>query len=113
MTPANASTALAATLLDELRRNGVQDLVLAPGSRSAPLAFAAAGSGLRLHTRIDERSAAFLALGIAMTSRRPVGRVCATPPRACCPITSRKCCRACCAASACWCRRTAIRCARW
>lgn len=75
MTPANASTALAATLLDELCRHGVRDLVLAPGSRSAPLAFAAAESRLRLHTRIDERSAAFLALGIATTSRRPVAVV--------------------------------------
>ncbi len=50
--------------------------VLAPGSRSAPLAFAfheAARTGrLVLHTRIDERSAAFLALGLARTSRTPV-----------------------------------------
>ena len=75
MTPANASTALAATLVDELCRHGLTDLVLAPGSRSAPLAFAAAESRLRLHTRIDERSAAFLALGIAKTSRRPVAVV--------------------------------------
>jgi 2-succinyl-5-enolpyruvyl-6-hydroxy-3-cyclohexene-1-carboxylate synthase len=75
VTPANASTALAATLVDELSRNGVTDLVLAPGSRSAPLAFAAAESGLRLHTRIDERSAGFLALGIAKTSRRPAAVV--------------------------------------
>ena len=41
MTPANASTALATVLLDELVRCGVRDLVLAPGSRSAALAFAA------------------------------------------------------------------------
>ncbi|HET7355726.1 MAG TPA: 2-succinyl-5-enolpyruvyl-6-hydroxy-3-cyclohexene-1-carboxylic-acid synthase [Nocardioidaceae bacterium] len=75
MTPANASTALAATLVDELHRHGVTDLVLAPGSRSAPLAFAAAESRLRLHTRIDERSAGFLALGLAKTSRRPVAVV--------------------------------------
>jgi len=79
VTPANASTALATTLLDELCRHGVRDLVLAPGSRSAPLAFAAHAasttSGLRLHTRIDERSAGFLALGIAKTSRRPVAVV--------------------------------------
>jgi 2-succinyl-5-enolpyruvyl-6-hydroxy-3-cyclohexene-1-carboxylate synthase len=74
MTPANASTALAATLLDELVRCGVRDVVLAPGSRSAPLAFAAwdAQDRARLHTRVDERSAGFLALGIARTSGRPV-----------------------------------------
>ena len=74
MTPANASTALATVLLDELARCGVRDVVLAPGSRSAALAFAAHHDQdrLRLHTRIDERSAGFLALGIARTSRRPV-----------------------------------------
>jgi 2-succinyl-5-enolpyruvyl-6-hydroxy-3-cyclohexene-1-carboxylate synthase len=72
--PANASTAMATVLLDELVRCGVRDVVLAPGSRSAPLAFAAhtAQDRLRLHTRIDERSAGFLALGLARTSRRPV-----------------------------------------
>jgi 2-succinyl-5-enolpyruvyl-6-hydroxy-3-cyclohexene-1-carboxylate synthase len=76
MTPANASTAVAATLVDELVRCGVRDLVLAPGSRSAALAFAAhAQDGLRLHTRIDERSAGFVAVGIARTSRRPVAVV--------------------------------------
>ncbi|HYO41210.1 MAG TPA: 2-succinyl-5-enolpyruvyl-6-hydroxy-3-cyclohexene-1-carboxylic-acid synthase [Nocardioidaceae bacterium] len=77
MTPANASTAVATVLLDELVRSGVRDLVLAPGSRSAPLAFAAyaAADRLRLHTRIDERTAGFLALGIARTGRRPVAVV--------------------------------------
>ncbi len=74
MTPANASTAMATALVDELVRCGVRELVLAPGSRSAALAFAAyaAQDRLRLHTRIDERSAGFLALGIARTSKRPV-----------------------------------------
>jgi 2-succinyl-5-enolpyruvyl-6-hydroxy-3-cyclohexene-1-carboxylate synthase len=74
--PRNAATATATVLVDELVRGGVRDVVLAPGSRSAPLAFAAhaaASAGrLRLHVRIDERSAAFLALGLARTSRRPV-----------------------------------------
>jgi 2-succinyl-5-enolpyruvyl-6-hydroxy-3-cyclohexene-1-carboxylate synthase len=76
-TPANASTALATTLLDELVRCGVRDLVLAPGSRSAALAFAAydAQDRLRLHTRVDERSAGFLAVGLARTTRRPVAVV--------------------------------------
>ena len=73
MTPANASTALATVLLDELVRCGVRDVVLSPGSRSAALAFAAdaARDRIRLHTRLDERTAGFLALGIARTSRRP------------------------------------------
>jgi 2-succinyl-5-enolpyruvyl-6-hydroxy-3-cyclohexene-1-carboxylate synthase len=78
MTPGNASTALATVLVDELVRCGVRDLVLAPGSRSAALAFAAhaaVGDRLRLHTRVDERSAGFLAVGLARTSRRPVAVV--------------------------------------
>ena len=73
MTPANASTAVATVLVDELVRCGVRDVVLAPGSRSAALAFAAhdAQDRVRLHTRIDERSAGFLAVGIARTGKRP------------------------------------------
>jgi len=65
----NPSTALGRVVVDELARCGVTDIVLAPGSRNAPLAFAlqlADGEGLvRLHVRIDERSAGFLALGLA------------------------------------------------
>jgi 2-succinyl-5-enolpyruvyl-6-hydroxy-3-cyclohexene-1-carboxylate synthase len=53
----------------------VREAVLAPGSRSAPLAFALhaadAAGRLRLHVRIDERSAGFLALGLAKASGRP------------------------------------------
>src|SRR4051794_9951190 len=49
------------------------DAVLCPGSRNAPLSFAlAADDRIRLHTRIDEGTAAFLALGLAKASRRPV-----------------------------------------
>ncbi len=63
------SAALATVIVDELVRGGVRDVVLCPGSRSAPLAYAllaADGSGrLRLHVRIDERSAGFLALGLS------------------------------------------------
>ena len=67
---------MARVLVDELVRGGVREAVLAPGSRSAPLALAlhaadAAGQ-LRLHVRIDERSAAFLALGLAKASGVPV-----------------------------------------
>jgi 2-succinyl-5-enolpyruvyl-6-hydroxy-3-cyclohexene-1-carboxylate synthase len=73
------SVALAAVLVDELVRCGVADAVLAPGSRSAPLAFALADADaagrLRLHVRIDERSAGFLALGLAKASRSPVAVV--------------------------------------
>ena len=64
----NPSTALARAVVTALVEAGVTELVLAPGSRNAPLSFAgydAAAAGLlRLHTRIDERSAGFLALGL-------------------------------------------------
>jgi 2-succinyl-5-enolpyruvyl-6-hydroxy-3-cyclohexene-1-carboxylate synthase len=77
--PANASTAQARVLLDELVRGGVRHVVVCPGSRSASLAFAAhalaAAGDLTLHTRIDERTAGFLALGLARTSRSPVAVV--------------------------------------
>ncbi|MGH8866892.1 MAG: 2-succinyl-5-enolpyruvyl-6-hydroxy-3-cyclohexene-1-carboxylic-acid synthase, partial [Actinomycetes bacterium] len=63
-------------LVDELARCGVREAVLAPGSRSAPLAFALhaadAEARIRLHVRVDERSAGFLALGLAKSSGLPV-----------------------------------------
>jgi 2-succinyl-5-enolpyruvyl-6-hydroxy-3-cyclohexene-1-carboxylate synthase len=62
------STELARAVVSALVEAGVREVVLAPGSRNAPLSFAvydAAAAGLlRLHTRIDERSAGFLALGL-------------------------------------------------
>ncbi|MGO1050433.1 2-succinyl-5-enolpyruvyl-6-hydroxy-3-cyclohexene-1-carboxylic-acid synthase [Crossiella sp. CA198] len=65
----NPSTAQARVVVDELIRNDVRHVVLCPGSRNAPLSFAlyeAATAGrLTLHVRIDERSAGFLALGLA------------------------------------------------
>ncbi|MEO8107085.1 MAG: 2-succinyl-5-enolpyruvyl-6-hydroxy-3-cyclohexene-1-carboxylic-acid synthase [Actinomycetes bacterium] len=72
----NPSTALATVLADELLRCGVREVVLAPGSRSTALAlafYALEEEGrLRLHVRIDERSAGFLALGLAKASGSPV-----------------------------------------
>src|SRR4051812_19666630 len=71
----------AQAIVDELVRCGVTDAVLCAGSRNAPLSFAlhaadTAGQ-LRLHVRIDERTAGFLALGLALRSGRPVP-VCTT-----------------------------------
>ena len=77
MTPTpSPSTALATWLVDELVSRGTTDVVLCPGSRNAPLSFAlAADDRITLHTRIDERTAAFLALGLAKGSHRPVAVV--------------------------------------
>jgi 2-succinyl-5-enolpyruvyl-6-hydroxy-3-cyclohexene-1-carboxylate synthase len=76
----NPSTAFGTVLADELARCGLREVVIAPGSRSTPLAMAfdaldRAGR-VRLHVRIDERSAAFTALGLAKASGRPVAVVC-------------------------------------
>ena len=74
--PERASTALATWLVDQLVARGLSDAVLCPGSRNAPLSFAlAADPRVTLHTRIDERTAAFLALGLAKGSRRPAAVV--------------------------------------
>ncbi|WP_407319050.1 2-succinyl-5-enolpyruvyl-6-hydroxy-3-cyclohexene-1-carboxylic-acid synthase [Isoptericola halotolerans] len=62
----------ARALVADLVAQGVGDVVLAPGSRSAPLAYALAEADARgdlvLHVRIDERSAGFLALGLSRGS---------------------------------------------
>lgn len=72
----SASADCATVIVDQLLGLGVTEAVLAPGSRSAPLAYAllaAERAGrLRLHVRIDERSAGFLALGLAKASQCPV-----------------------------------------
>lgn len=52
------------------------DVVISPGSRNSPLTMALlVRDDIRVHTRIDERSAAFLALGLARASKRPVAMV--------------------------------------
>ena len=70
----NPATELARSVVAALVEAGVTEVVLAPGSRNAPLSFAAydvAAAGLvRLHTRVDERSAGFLALGLTRVGAR-------------------------------------------
>jgi len=72
----NPSTAFATVVVDELIRCGVREAVVAPGSRSAPLALALAAADrdgrLRLHVRIDERTAGFLAIGLIRGTGLPV-----------------------------------------
>lgn len=82
---ANPSASFARELISALAARGVEDFVLCPGSRSGPLAHALAEAGgdnpplgaprVNLHVRIDERAAAFVALGIAR------GRAAAGTPR--------------------------------
>ncbi|HET7474964.1 MAG TPA: 2-succinyl-5-enolpyruvyl-6-hydroxy-3-cyclohexene-1-carboxylic-acid synthase [Dermatophilaceae bacterium] len=72
----DSATTLAGVVVDELCRHGVREAVLCPGSRSAPLAYALQRADregrLRLHVRVDERAAGFLALGMAKLTRRVV-----------------------------------------
>jgi 2-succinyl-5-enolpyruvyl-6-hydroxy-3-cyclohexene-1-carboxylate synthase len=76
----NESTKLARVIVRQILEAGVTDVVISPGSRNAPLslAFFAASKRelIKLHTRIDERTAAFFALGITKASGRPVPIVC-------------------------------------
>ena len=74
---ANRNQAVAGVLFDELVRSGIRHVCVCPGSRSAPLAAAAARTpGLRVFSLLDERSAGFFALGLAKTARAPAAVVC-------------------------------------
>lgn len=71
-----ANTALfLSAFFDELRRCGLRDVVVSPGSRSTPLAMVAHAAPLNLYVDIDERGAAFFALGLAKAGGRPVALV--------------------------------------
>ncbi len=66
-----------ATVVDEWIRAGVNHAVIAPGSRSTPLAIAlAARAEMRIHLFHDERSASFAALGLALADGRPAILLC-------------------------------------
>jgi 2-succinyl-5-enolpyruvyl-6-hydroxy-3-cyclohexene-1-carboxylate synthase len=72
-----ANLAFARALIDELHAAGIATAVVCPGSRSTPLALAVAQQdGLPHSVHIDERKAAFHALGFAKATRRPVVLVC-------------------------------------
>jgi 2-succinyl-5-enolpyruvyl-6-hydroxy-3-cyclohexene-1-carboxylate synthase len=79
-TEVNNSTSLARIVVRQIIESGVTDVVISPGSRNAPLSlafFAAAERNLiKIHIRIDERTAAFFALGMIKATGRPVPVVC-------------------------------------
>lgn len=64
-------------IFDVLSAHGVKDTVCSPGSRNVPLLLAAAARDeIRKHFIVDERSAAFFALGLAEVSQQPVVLIC-------------------------------------
>jgi len=81
----------AQALVHALVVEGVRDVVLAPGSRSAPLAYAVAAAAdaglLTLHVRVDERTAGFLALGLSRGAE-PLERAGARLPRPVAVVTT-------------------------
>ncbi|GAB4579212.1 MAG: 2-succinyl-5-enolpyruvyl-6-hydroxy-3-cyclohexene-1-carboxylic-acid synthase [Anaerolineales bacterium] len=73
----NPSTLWATLFVDELARAGLRTAVIAPGSRSTPLTLAfAAHPDIHVVSLLDERSAAFYALGIGLASGQPAALVC-------------------------------------
>ena len=75
----NNSTVVARAIVEELINSGMRHAVIAPGSRSAPVAWALAQAEqaglIKLHVRIDERDAGFLALGISKATKQLVAVV--------------------------------------
>ena len=61
---------------DELVRGGVRAVVVSPGSRSTPLSMMAYASSLDVYVDVDERGAAFFALGLAKATGRAVAVIC-------------------------------------
>jgi 2-succinyl-5-enolpyruvyl-6-hydroxy-3-cyclohexene-1-carboxylate synthase len=77
MDPTNANTALASAFAEELARGGVRRAVVSPGSRSTPLAVALwREPGIEVTVIVDERSAAFFALGAAQATGEPTALLC-------------------------------------
>jgi len=76
----NSSTQLARVIVRQIIEAGITDAVISPGSRNAPLSLALVAAEERklitLHIRIDERSAAFFALGLVKATKRPVPIIC-------------------------------------
>ena len=66
-------TAYLVAFVAELVQTGIKDVVVSPGSRSTPMAMVMAEHPeINIHIHVDERSAAFFALGIAKATNKPV-----------------------------------------
>ncbi len=77
MNATNDMTYYLAAFVDELVNSGLENVVISPGSRSTPIALLMAEHpDLNVTVLIDERSAAFYALGLAKTSNKPVAILC-------------------------------------
>jgi len=73
----NPTYAYIGAFVDELQRVGIAHIVICPGSRSTPLAMVCANQpAIRCWMHVDERSAAFFALGMAKQLRQPVALLC-------------------------------------
>jgi 2-succinyl-5-enolpyruvyl-6-hydroxy-3-cyclohexene-1-carboxylate synthase len=73
----NLNSLWGSVLVETLVRVGLRHVVISPGSRSTPLAFAfARHPGFEAIPVLDERSAAFFALGLAKAGGRPVVLLC-------------------------------------
>ncbi len=79
MTLPNRNLLWATVIVDELARSGVENAVIAPGSRSTPLVIALAQHPrIKVYSLIDERSAAFFALGIGLATGKPAALLCSS-----------------------------------
>ena len=77
MDPTNTNTALASAFTEELARGGLKRAVVSPGSRSTPLAVALwREAAIEVTVIVDERSAAFFALGAAQATGEPAALLC-------------------------------------
>ncbi|MGY3716716.1 2-succinyl-5-enolpyruvyl-6-hydroxy-3-cyclohexene-1-carboxylic-acid synthase [Sutcliffiella cohnii] len=77
MTATSELTYYIGAFVDELVKSGVNEVVISPGSRSTPIAIMMAEHpNLNIKVLIDERSAAFYALGLAKVTGKPVALLC-------------------------------------
>lgn len=75
----NPTYVYAGAFVDELQRAGLRNVMICPGSRSTPLAMTfASHPAMRVWMHVDERSAAYFALGMAKQMRQPVALLCSS-----------------------------------